>query len=121
MTYLVRFEVSLLPLDQDNLCHHQGGYQDQHHLHVHRLMTPVFLMEPLMLNSTSYKTHMIQEMHVHDILCLRSSLLFTCKNKNLYIIPLVIKITTFINMFLIFLTAIFLFLVIWQVLHLTAK
>lgn len=51
---LVRFEVSLLPLDQDNLCHHQGGYQDQHHLHVHRLMTPVFLMEPLMLNPPSF-------------------------------------------------------------------
>lgn len=85
MTYLVRFEVSLLPLDQDNLCNHQGGYQDQHHLHVHRLMTPVFLMEPLMLNPKSLMTQMIQEMHVNDIVCLTSSLLFTCIGMKTFI------------------------------------
>lgn len=40
----------LLPLDQDDLSHHQGGDEDQHHLGVDGLVTPVLHVEALVLN-----------------------------------------------------------------------
>lgn len=43
--------MSLLPLDQQDLGHHQCGDEDEHHLGVHGLMTPVLHVQPLMLHS----------------------------------------------------------------------
>lgn len=43
--------MSLLPLNQDNLGHHQCGDEDEHHLGVHGLMAPVLHVKPLVLHS----------------------------------------------------------------------
>lgn len=40
----------LLPLDQDHLGHGQGGHQDQNHLGVHGLVSPMFHVEALVLH-----------------------------------------------------------------------
>lgn len=45
----------LLPLHQDDLRHEQRGDQDEHHLGVHGLVTPVLHVEPLVLNSEDRK------------------------------------------------------------------
>lgn len=46
----------LLPLHQDDLRHQQRGDQDEHHLGVHGLVTPVLHVEPLVLHSGARKT-----------------------------------------------------------------
>ena len=40
----------LFPFDQHNLSYNQSGKQDQHHLHVHRLMSLVLCMHLFMFN-----------------------------------------------------------------------
>lgn len=45
----------LLPLHQDDLRHEKRGHQDEHHLGVHGLVTPVLHMEPLVLHPADRK------------------------------------------------------------------
>lgn len=49
-THIVRAVVPLLPLHQDYLSHHQRGDEDQHHLRMHGLVTPVLHVQMLMLH-----------------------------------------------------------------------
>ncbi len=50
ITHIVGPVVPLLPLHQDYLSHHQRGDEDQHHLCMHGLVTPVLHMQALMLH-----------------------------------------------------------------------
>lgn len=50
-THIVGAAVSLLPLNQKDLGHHQCGDEDEHHLGMHGLMAPVLHVQPLMLYS----------------------------------------------------------------------
>lgn len=54
-THIVRAVVPLLPLHQDDLSHHQRGDEDQHHLCMHGLVTPVLHMQTLMLDPAKNK------------------------------------------------------------------
>lgn len=53
--HIVGAVVPLLPLHQDDLRHQQCGDQNQHHLSVHGLVTPVLHVEPLVLHSDDRK------------------------------------------------------------------
>lgn len=55
VTHIVGPVVPLLPLHQDYLSHHQRGDEDQHHLCMHGLMTPVLHMQTLMLHPDKKK------------------------------------------------------------------
>lgn len=54
-THIVGAVVPLLPLDQHYLSHHQRGDEDEHHLGVYGLVTPVLHMETLVLHPANNK------------------------------------------------------------------
>lgn len=49
VTYIVGARVPLLPLHQEELCHHERGDEDEHHLGVHRLVPAVLGVHPYVL------------------------------------------------------------------------
>lgn len=50
VTHIVGARVPLLPLNQEELCHHECGDEDEDHLGVHRLVPTVLGMHPYVLH-----------------------------------------------------------------------
>lgn len=65
-THIVRPVMPLLPLHQDYLSHHQRGDEDEHHLCMHGLMTPVLHMQALMLHPAENRVEMEKTERKHE-------------------------------------------------------
>lgn len=59
-TYIVGARVPLLPLNQEELCHHKRGDQDEDHFGMHRLVPTVLGMHPYMLHPATTRKRQLK-------------------------------------------------------------